>query len=219
MYQGIKIAAVIPTRDRPRFLTNALRLIARQSTIPDIIEIVDDTLPATSIGRDITLRYRLGCQRAFERGAKVVLCWEDDDWYAPDYIQTMLVNWLSANQPPIFGLNFTVYYHIGRKAWSLLEHPGRASMMSTLIDKSVLNGSWSASTAFLDLYLWEKHKGQAIGLSRTINIGIKHGIGICAGVGHNKNFLYDHQDEDYQFLRNILGSDEESLKFYKGIAQ
>ena len=124
----MKIGILIPTRgDRKELLLYALRQMDRQTRKPDMIELVDDA-PLNG-DKDITWRYRLGCERIFSKGADVVFLIEDDDWYSPDYIETMMNKWEESGKPGIFGIEETTYYHLGLRSFQHEVHKGRASAL------------------------------------------------------------------------------------------
>jgi hypothetical protein len=207
----MKIGVLIPTRgDRPQFLEHALYLLDRQDRKPDFIEVVDD-MPF-SVEKDITWRYKLGCERLVNKGADLIVFWEDDDWYSSEYIKKMFLGWKFARMPRIFGLNSTIYYHILTHKWFDQHHNARASAMSTLVTKDIVNVKFPPDNEpFLDLFLWKKIPGKAISHS-TINIGIKHGLGLCGGSGHSRHEWYKNNDSGFTWLRSIV--DKKSTEFY-----
>ena len=210
----MKIALLIPTRDRPQFLEHALYLISKQTQKPDIIEVVNDK--PLSNQKDITYRYRLGCERLVSKGADVILFWEDDDFYSNTYIQSMLQSWSACAQPQIFGINYTIYYHLKIRKWLRQNHEGRASAMNTLVTKSIVNFSWpDDSESFLDLILWKEMKGRAVD-STIKSIGIKHGLGLCGGGGHHRTMWYKNEDPQMKWLASHV--DKKSLDFYVNLS-
>ena len=107
----MKTCVLIPTRgDRTKFLNYAKKQLEKQTFQPDEIIIVNDT-PKSS-DKDITWRYKIGIQRAKEKNCNLIFFWEDDDWYANDYLEWMFNNWKARKFPVIFGVNETYYYHI-----------------------------------------------------------------------------------------------------------
>ena len=97
------VSVVLTTRDRPRFLPLALEMFRRQTYAPRELVVVDDgerhPVSAEAVeragGRLVRLdeptalgtKLNLGCEAA--RGA-VCVKMDDDDWYAPGYVQTMV---------------------------------------------------------------------------------------------------------------------------------
>lgn len=210
------IGILIPTRgDRPKFLNHAMWLIEQQTMQPDLIEVVDDA--PINHKKDITWRYKLGCERLFAKGADVVLFWEDDDYYYPMYIQRMVSEYVKHGKPEIFGVNTTIYYHLKSKRYAELIGK-KASAMATMVNKKIMEIEWPPMDyIWFDIWIWERMKGLSINFGRPINIGIKHGVGLTGGIGHNAaNSIYKKFDFNMNYLSTLV--DANSLKFYKSLA-
>jgi hypothetical protein len=186
----------------------------RQTVDPDIIEIVDDPKPE-GLDKDITWRYRIGLERLKNKGAKVVFFIEDDDWYAPNYIEYLLQRYKEAGEPEIFGLNQSIYYHIMVNKFWISNHPGRASAMSTLVRVDAMDTyQWGADNdPWFDIAVWKQLNGKAIDMPhKPIAVGIKHGFGVHGGVGHKAGFHhYKANDPKREYLKGIVGED---INFY-----
>jgi len=214
----MKIGALIPTRgDRPELLKFALDQMSRQTRKPDIIQVVND--PPVNQNKDITWRYRIGCERIFKNDIDVVLLIEDDDWYDPTYIERMVSEWDKAGKPQIFGVGETTYYHLGIRAYNEEKHFGRASAMSTLLTRDVLGIQWpNDNYVFTDVELWKKLKGSTCLFERLLSLGVKHGIGLTGGIGHNKQWAgYKQKDPELDWLKKTV--DEKAFEFYKNISE
>ena len=215
----MNIGVLIPTRgDRAEFLNFAIKQMERQTRKPDIVEVVND--PPVNANKDITWRYRIGCERIFQKQADIVLLIEDDDWYDSTYIQRVVEEWEKAGKPNIFGIGETTYYHLGLKAWNNQKHPTRASAMSTLITKQgAASMKWpSDNYVFTDIEFWKQIPGKTCMFERNLSLGIKHGIGLTGGIGHNKHWGgYNQRDPEMNWLRSNV--DEESFEFYKKISE
>jgi glycosyltransferase involved in cell wall biosynthesis len=208
----MKIAVLIPTRgNRPELLENCLRMVRSQTVTPDHIELVIDT-PISS-KRDITWRYRIGYDRLRDKGFDVIFLMEDDDWYAPDYIETMLKEWEVAGRPDIFGTRYTIYYHLKLYKWMIMHHNTRSSAMSTLI-KPDLNFSWCPDDEpYTDAHLWRTLRGTVFRPSKHICLGIKHGTTMTGGASHvDRLDRYVNDDSNKTFLSNTM--DVTSFNFY-----
>lgn len=208
----MRIAIIIPDRnDRPLFLENCLRMMRAQTLCPDHIEIVNDE--PINDEYDITLRYRLGYDRLRRKGFDIIALIENDDWYAFDYLETMVRSWYSKGMPDLLGLNHTVYYNIKIRAYFTMHHTMRSSAMNTLI-KPDLDFKWCADNEpYTDIHLWQTLKGEIITPKKLICMGIKHGIGKLGGKMHiDKLARYEHLDLYSEWLKSKL--DEESFKFY-----
>ncbi len=228
----MKIAIIIPDRgDRPKFMDNCLRMMARQTLQPYHIEIVD--YPAESNDVDITQRYRRGYDKLRDRNFDVIAFIENDDWYCAEYLEIMVRSWEEHKRPNLFGTCRTMYYHLQLKKYFIMEHYQRASAMNTLI-KPDLDFKWCVDMEpFTDAYLW-----QTIPVSRVvfdyrkfcnkawISIGMKHGEGKTISGGNHLLVTKDghgntktdirvinrYEYHDAGFLMNTL--DEESFEFY-----
>ena len=192
----MKVNVIIPTRgDRPQFVDQALKLIGRQTVEPDEVRIIESDA-------GITRNYREGYSM-FKTG--IVVAWEDDDFYPKDYIETMVKNW--DDKYDLLGINKTIYYHLKVKRYRVIPHPAHSSMMSTVI-KAGLKIDWPKdSEPFLDMILWAKMNGKLMHDVKAL--GIKHGMGLTVGAGHNTLFYRaeDPHDEDSEYLKAFTGSD------------
>lgn len=73
------------------------------------------------------MRYRLGYERLRNKKIEVIALIENDDWYAPNYLETMYNKWLELDKPQLLGQSYTIYYHIKERAWFTMNHPERSS--------------------------------------------------------------------------------------------
>lgn len=211
----MKVGIIIPDRgDRPELLKNCLRMMDAQTLQPDIIELVD--FKPTDQKKDITKRYRIGYDRLRNKGLDAIALIENDDWYHPEYLETMINEWLKNKKPVLLGTNYTIYYHILIKGYYTFNHFTRASAMNTLI-KPDQDIKWCPDhEVYTDIFLWEYFKRQmpvTFKPQKHIALGIKHGEGACGGNFHtSKMHRYVNDDEDFSFLKETI--DPESYKFY-----
>lgn len=211
----IKAAVICPHQDkkRRRFLQRFKYYIERQTRQPDELIIVDDQ---TGMQQDLTKRIKIGIDRAFEAGCNIALVMEDDDWYHPDYIKHTINNWIEFGKPDLVGQGYTDYYHIGVQKYTRLNHPGRASLMSTLINlESIYDFKFPPDDhVFLDVKLWKQLKGKTFIPAKPIAVGIKHGIGNTGGKGHDRNWSMYQKDSDFSVLKALIGKDAEFYEQY-----
>lgn len=220
----MKLAVIIPDRnDRPLFLANCLRMLKKQTLQPDHIELVN--YEPNLIGCDITQRYKFGYEKLKNKGFDLIAFIENDDFYAENYLQTMVNGWVNADKPDLFGTNYTIYYHINMFSYFTMYHQERSSMMSTVM-KPDLNITWcEENDPFTDAYLWSIStardgngylRGVIFEPKEHICLGIKHGVGMCGGGAHidllNRYYQHGKEDKDAEFLQSIM--DEESYEFY-----
>jgi hypothetical protein len=149
----------------------------------------------------------------------LIALWEDDDYYSPKYLETMVEHWLIKDKPDIFGTEYTIYYHIRLRKYFTMTHKTRASAMNTLL-KPGLKINWPVDhEPFTDLFLWtmSRLQGKTFNPGRHISIGIKHGVGLMGGKTHVDRFeRYEPprgtSDLDFKFLKENM--DAESFEFY-----
>ena len=220
----MKIAVVVPTRgDRPDFLSHCKRQIHRQTLPPDEIIFVD--YEPVKIGIvDLTARYRKGIAEARQKGCSLIFFWEDDDWYGEKYLEWMVENWSRKGKPEVFGIEVSYYFNLKLMKGTMFDHPGRSSMFCTSLH--IPEHKWNSlgwpldSERFLDLWIWRKWPLTkiAINFTDTVHtIGIKHGLGLTGGGGHNTDAtFYRGSAYDEQWLKNHI--DEQSYQLYKDYA-
>lgn len=211
------LSVIIPDRgDRPRFTEHALYQLQRNINYSQIdIDVVHVNYPANGNTPDLTERVREGLKMAkFE----YVTIWENDDYYPDNYLGIVSNRMMYHAQ----GYEHTIYYHILENRHKDLLHPGRSSLFCTSFRKSILdNFKWPADDyVFLDLDIW-KHIQQIPSLSAIFSpgycaIGIKHGQGLCGGMGHRNGYKFINKDLDYKWLKDHVR--KESYEFYLDIA-
>lgn len=215
---SLKLAVIIPDRgDRPDFMDNCVTQIMRQ-TIDLYFVIVN--FPPESNEIDITKRYREGYEEVRGKGYDLIAFMENDDAYAPNYLEYMTNAWVANGKPDLFGTTYTHYYHIKLQQYFTMHHHQRSSMMNTFI-KPDLDFKWCADNiAYADMHLWDNCTQLTKALvtpDPPISLGIKHGFGLCGGQSHtDKLDLYygprGRQDEGATLLKSVC--DVPSFNFY-----
>lgn len=161
---------------------------------------------------DLIPRIREGFNKAKADGFEFMFIIESDDYYPANYFS--LFGDLS--NVDFVGFSSTTYYNIRNKTFEILKHKDRSSLFCTGFRISDLDKfSWpNDNEKFLDVRLWEyaQRMGKRVRLIEDNPcVGIKHGIGKCAGKGHVMQLK--NQDNNLHFLRSIV--DTESFEFYK----
>jgi hypothetical protein len=161
---------------------------------------------------DLTLRIRKGITAIKNLGIDIVYVIEDDDYYGKHYIGT---HWIGKYD--FIGSSKSLYYNLRNKSYTTHSHPNHSSLYCTAFRISALeNFKWPHDeTVFLDIDLWRHAiKGGKYYLRDTpIGVGIKHGIGKCAGVGHRAH--YQDVDKDGSVLQSLV--DKEAYAFYRSL--
>jgi hypothetical protein len=210
----VVIGVLIPDRrDRKDFLNHCILMVGNQTVYPDFIELVNYEPLSASV--DLTQRVKYGFEILKTKGCDCVLIMENDDYYSKDYIKTLSENWENSGRPDIFGTDQTIYYHLGQRKYNVLKHSGRASLMNTLISCEAVFKFPADDLVYLDIYLWQNLKGKTFKPYNFLSLGIKHGVGLCGGNGHN-SMNYKNDDKDLIFLKCI---ERESFNFYFKIAE
>jgi len=199
--------AIIPDRgDRPEFTEHCLYQLSKIDWITSLhINYSPDTQ-----GFDLVERIKWGVQSAKLQGFKKAFIVENDDWYSPDYFQPF--------DEDFVGYQDTIYYHIKSKTWEQTFHVNHSSLFTTAFKLSALDDfRWPRpDTVFLDIELWKHAKKKGWKLKKgNPCIGIKHGIGLCGGMGHRQTFPY--KDYEMKWLADKV--DEKSLGLYKRLGQ
>lgn len=209
----MSFCAIIPDRrDRPQFLSHCFWQLSRMTKKPDMIYLMDD--PPRDQAKDLIYRVRRGIELAEADGIDQVYIIENDDYYAPNYFETM-----DMGDADFVGADTTVYYHILRRRYEHLEHKGRASLCFTGFKISALKGfRWPHDdVVFLDTPLWNHAKRTHRKIKYVkdfVGIGIKHKFGLLGGRGHRGNLK--GSDPDFSYLKSVV--DEKSFNFYKSLA-
>ena len=209
----MKIGVVVPDKGgRNIFLSQVFAMLQRQTRKIDCIAwIYEDS----EFEYDVTWRYRKGIEELTREGCDLILFIENDDIYHNNYVSTMVKEWRKANKPDLFGIDESVYYHLKKKKYSVLQHKGRASAFATMITNKLEIDYPKDDEKFFDLHLWRNHDGKTFTPKKPICLGIKHGIGKCAGKGHSDNFKYDNDDKDMTYLK--ANTNRFCFKFYKSL--
>jgi hypothetical protein len=200
----MKIVAITPTRgDRPEYLEQCKTLISKQVDE----HIIVDYKPLTD-SNDINDRIEYGLKQA--AGADFIFVIEDDDYYPCDYINTLIDLWEQNGNPNLFGIAQSLYYHIGINKFKMLYHSGRASLFQTMFTNDFILPDGLKAKHF-DVNIWERYNGtkKAILHDEYLAVGIKHGNGLCGGIGHLIDFYTNGEtDKDKSILKILTNNND-----------
>lgn len=183
-----------------------------QTVRPEVV-VVDD--PPLSTGKDIARRFKLGLERT---DGDVVFIIEDDDYYDPTYCERMLEAWERAGKPDLFGIGYSIYYHVGVRRWNRMEHQERASAYCTMLTAEAKKFiSLNDNEVFVDLSIWKSVPRRATwSPDRPIAVGIKGASSgaLTGGIGHNPRWggYNANDDKDGAWLESMTG--KEAKDFY-----
>jgi len=137
------------------------------------------------------------------------LIFKDDDYYPPDYFERFDLGTFG-----FYGEQQTVYYNLKSQTYTTFKHFGRSSLFTTGFRiKDLDKFNWYApKNRFLDMSLWEYSETTPAlrQFTHTGAIGIKHGLGLCAGKGHQMEG--ENKDEGLKWLKANV--DNEAFDFY-----
>ena len=119
---------------------------------------------------------------------ELVVCWEDDDYYAPGYLSDV-ANWLESAD--LVGECRARYYNVATGHGRQLGNRQHASLCSTAVKGdglALLRQAVKRSPKFIDLELWRMFARKQLHETRHV-VGIKGMPGRGGiGVGHHKDF-------------------------------
>ena len=203
----MNVSIVIPTRgtERSQFVEHLTgHLLPRQTRQPDEVILIDYEPTKQNDQLD---RLKEGYEKST---GDLTLIMEDDDWYHCDYIKHTAAAWELFGRPKLIGCSRTMYYHIKARRYKTMNHDHRSSLFTTGISGEI---DWDSLGKRIDMGLWTKYTGKLTSYV-YLAIGIKHGIGVCGGAGHDPAFMTE-SDEDGSLLRELV--DKESFDFYNSI--
>lgn len=209
---AVRVCAVTPSscKERKPFLDFCKKRISEQTYKVEKHIVID--YPNETNKSDLAKRYKQGIREAFAEGFDLVLFIEDDDYYAKTYVEEMVQRWEDAGRPVLIGARETRYYHLFNQGSWVKDLKSRASCHATAVAPGVNYLVGADDVIGYDVKLWQANRK----LSKTIDmlnpcISIKHGIGQCAGIGHN-TLHYDKHDTHYETLKTWV--DDEAFEFY-----
>lgn len=140
---------------------------------------------------------------------------EDDDYYAPNYIETMLTFLRYAD---IVGLGSSRYYHVGVPGWKIMPNVAHASLSQTAIKASLLPlmvNAVNSGELYFDVHMWRTCKEKRIPWmllnNSSFSVGMK-GMKGRTGITRShieKDYFYD---TNYSKLTEWIGKDVDLYK-------
>lgn len=201
----MKIGVLIPSMgDRQNFVEQAKRMVNYQTLRPHKVYIVD--APGKPGVYDMAARTSAGIAAAAKDGVDRLFTWDDDEYYAPTYLE-----WLNASWPghlQAIGVGNLPYYHLGHRRAIYREFPEHATNSCTAFCPKALVSANIRNEYPYDVYMWEWiRKNCAWRIIRQSPvpfkvIGMKHGQGgLTAGAHGWPPELYELDDADAHWLK------------------
>jgi len=233
------IALITPTGARPTQIKLCAEFMHKQDYEGKVLwVIVDDALPVTT--KNITSDFRenwkilkiypqkkwmpgLNTQASnLIRGIEIVEFFEvdyvfiieDDDYYSPQYLSTMVKK---LNGYDVAGQMYTIYYDVVNRGWMRNGNVGHASLFQVAFKPSVLNIFKTICiqrNKFIDMSFFRavNHKKVNLFDGQDLAIGIKGLPGRAGiGMGHRMDVKMT-SDVNFEKLKELIGED---YKYYE----
>jgi hypothetical protein len=236
---GADVCLITPHRDRPECFELCERWMRNQTWDGDALWIVVDdgkvpvkaTMGQTVIRREprdddpphtLALNLRVALEAAGGR-SRFLVC-ENDDFYGPTYVQTML-QWL--DKAPLVGEVWAKYYHVGRRGYRHFTNHTHASLCRTGFTASALpfftqtvERCIRQRTPSVDLKLWGNWRGESYKFhdrrgDARLCVGIKGMPGLPAANHERSDYI---PDPDLERLKLWVGDDYEHYLPFLGPA-
>jgi hypothetical protein len=239
------VVLLTPTRDRPRSFRLCEKWMGRQTRRAGVEWVVvdDGDVPVQPTMGQIYLRRSPSClpctlpqNLLFALGVvgsmkpDAVLFIEDDDWYAPSYVENML---MELEKGRIAGEMRRRYYHLPTRGYLSCYNRKHAALAATAMRgylvgeaKQACERAIASGSPYVDLHLWrvgpdykmpprwqrvEENKscaGAHLFSRRAISVGIKGSPGRGGlGSGHTKD-SYQLFDPTGKILRHWVGNSD-----------
>ena len=183
----MRIAALTCTFGRPEAFALCQEYMKRQSRQPDEWMVLDGPEPMAE-----KVKYARTALAEYDAVAFI----EDDDFYAPDWLE-----WCERQLErgfDIVGEGMAFYYHVGRRWWSSCENRRHASLCSTAIRTSLLepmvNCIDALNNPFFDTRIWRVDCRKYLALPGVAPGHIRRVVGI-KGMPGTKGYSAEHGDE------------------------
>lgn len=173
----MSVAIITPTRNRSMTISLLARWLRQQTVKPDLWVIVDDGDEQVKFEPPMThlikrtrgdnepkhsLCLNLRQALPYMLADKIMIC-EDDEYYAPTYIEEMAKR-LDAS--PAVGIGHSKYYHLGLRSPYVHENMGHASLAQTSFRHELI-GDFIRCMAdpkdnFIDIKFWKLVAGRGL---------------------------------------------------------
>ena len=144
-----------------------------------------------------------------------LVIWEDDDWYAPDWLTTVAHALQNAE---LVGENMAYYYNVAHRKWRQMHNTHHASLCATAMQGAAIETfrrMCKQHHKFIDIELWRAHRSRHLFAGHRV-VGIK-GLPGRGGIGsgHDSNFR-GQADANLVKLREWIGSDADAYAQHGG---
>jgi len=221
------ITVITPTGDRPLTLALCQQWIESQTVRPDQWLVVDDgkiPLKPTRLmdyhrrepgpgDPEHTLNINLQTVMGYVKSAKVLI-FEDDEYYAPGYIEVMAKR---LDRAEVAGIAESKYYHLPSSGFARHANTYHASLAQTGFRRTYIPIMEELlkveSPNYLDIRLWRRALDMGVGNlfidePKSLYTGMKGLPGRAGiGIGHDPRMYAEHIDKGNYLLRKWTGKD------------
>ncbi len=220
------ITAITCTGDRPQAFSLVQKWMIGQTVRPDEWIVVDDgknPMPFDWVTRrdpqpddpQHTMLLNLKTALPLVRGEYVFFI-EDDEYYAPTYIEQMLERLKNFE---LVGIGRSKYYHVPTRGYKQHQNMDHASLAQTACRKSFLTtiNSLLDGDSFLDIRIWKAGSGLIFHDDKgSLYCGMK-GMPGREGIGYgHKRKPYAYIDQDLSVLRSWVADYQDYLPYIGG---
>lgn len=203
----MKVTAVTATYERPDALRLCEKYLARQTRPPDQWLVLD--------GKERMQRKVLDAIDAGKIEGDVIVWFEDDDWYRPDW-----VSWCAEQIEKgyeLVGEGHAAYYNVAFRWWSECRNVRHAALCQTAMHADLLptlaNVIRSYDWPFFDVRIWQVECGKFLALPKTA--AQRRVLGIKGIRGLDRVFGYSGEHRDR--LPGGARSDPSLLQLWKWV--
>lgn len=219
------LTIITPTGERPEAFALAQRMLARQTYQGPVHWIVVDdgevptpvTLrrdgwavdvirpqPFWSMGNNTQGRNLKAGLELIQPGALLTI-WEDDDWYAPDWLDQIAAE---AHHADLIGEGRVTYYNVASRRWHRFGNDQHTSLRCTAMQGPAIETFrkvLEVPDPYYDLKLWHQHGNKHVFRGRH-TVGIK-GMPGRQGIAEGHSRLSGSPDPNLRVLRDLIGDD------------
>lgn len=249
----MKVSLLTPTGNRPEAFALCERWMAQQTYKPDFWIVVDDGVEPTPVSDPFIKYIRApipwqpgqNTQKSnLQEGTKhylmgdVVFIIEDDDYYAPTYLEDMLGMLSTQKQkesinrgyvyPSLIGSARARYYHLRTRTYRVMGNTHHASLAQTGMTKEVVQDVFSpileTERGMFDIKLWNSFSSPNVYMRGVLDKKTNNHVSIKGmpgrpgiGVGHDARVHGAwHKDPDLKRFKDWVGPDYVYYEPYLG---
>ena len=178
-----------------------------------------------SLGRNIKEAFAKIEQGFCKRKPDIIFFIEDDDWYAPHYVETLMNGFVFHPDAVAVGVKPAIYYHVPSGKYRDMGNSEHASLCSMAIRAEMIPlmiQCIDERPVGFDVLFWQRLResnreyGLINGDEHPPIVGIKGLPGrVGIGVGHRPDDSWLIDDSGRSYLASLIGLDEQSYRpFY-----